>query len=445
MKKIILASLCVASALSFTGCVSEEDDIFSASAPVRLEETAETYTQRLSAATSGWAMEYYPTSELTAPKGQGYLLLAKFMPNLSVTVGMKNQFSTPANQYMEDTSSWEIITDNGPVLTFDTYNDCIHTFSSPEDVPSTSTDETGVGLEGDYEFVMIDVPEDGEFVMLKGKKRGTYTRLTRLDEGTDFKTYIEDIQAFNEEKFSASYPNMCVITLGDSIMKMANSSTGICSLFPYNGDQITDVSYHPFLITKRGGKYYLRFRDALNAPDGSEAQEFVYNSDQDIFTGVENENFTIEGDEPNSFFISAMDDGYIWRLTKTSQMSNELQTSYEALRTGFSSQGYTLNYIEFIKSDGQLQLAINFKYKQSNLTATYSFAGTQTENGYTLNYEAPAGAEISSNLLKTIPEIQEFLSTISAEYTVTANTTKFNLSEIKFFADENKWFVLTIE
>lgn len=446
MKKILLASLCVASAFTFTGCVSEEDDIFSASAPVRLEEAAETYTQRLSAATSGWAMEYYPTSETSAPKGLGYLLLAKFNPNLSVTVGMKNQFCTPANQYMEDTSSWEIITDNGPVLTFDTYNNCIHTFSSPEDVSSTSTDETGVGLEGDYEFVMIDVPEDGEFVMLKGKKRGTYTRLTRLDEGTDFQTYIEDVQAFTEDKFSSSYPNMCVITLGDSIMKMADASTGICNIFPYNGDEISDESYHTFLITKRGGKYYLRFRDPLNAPDGSEAQEFVYNSERDIFTGIENEEYTIDGDEPNAFFISAMESGYKWRLNRTSDMSESLKAAYETLRTGLSSQQYTLSNIEFGVTSGQIQCLINFKYnKQSNLTASYNYSGSQIENGYTLNYDSPSGNDLSANLINTIPEIKEFLTEISGEYTVTANTTKFNLSEIRFHADENKWFVLTIQ
>ena len=71
MKKIILASLCLTSALSFTGCVSEEDDIFDASAPVRLEEAAKTYTERLAASAGGWAMEYYPTEETSSPKGNG--------------------------------------------------------------------------------------------------------------------------------------------------------------------------------------------------------------------------------------------------------------------------------------------------------------------------------------------------------------------------------------
>lgn len=431
MKKILFASLCVASALTFTGCVSEEDDIFGSSAPVRLDEAAKTYTERLSSATAGWAMEYYPTSQTAAPKGLGYLLLAKFEPNLSVTVGMKNQFCTPADQYMEDTSSWEIITDNGPVLTFDTYNECIHVFSSPEDVPSTSTDETGVGLEGDYEFVMIDVPENGEFVMLKGKKRGTYTRLTRLDEGTDFETYINDIEDFRNRVFSSKAPNVCMLTLGDSVMKVANASTGICNIYPYDGNAISNESYHTFLVTKRGGKYYLRFRDALNAPDGKEAQEFVYDEERDLFTGVENPEYILEGDQPKEFFTWVMEEsGREWVLTRTSEMSDNVKEKYEALRTALSAARGTFNDLALKYENNGYICAINITANRQTKDYKYNINITPSETGYTFTIADPVNEE-SQRMLTTFPAIQDLLNVFATDFAVSATSSRFNMSTIK--------------
>ena len=432
MKKIILASLCVATALSFTGCVSEEDDIFSASATVRLDEAAETYTERLAAATGGWAMEYYPTSELTAPKGSGYLLLAKFMPNLSVTVGMKNQFCTPANQYMEDTSSWEVITDNGPVLTFDTYNDCLHVFSAPEDLPSTSdNDETGVGLEGDYEFVMIDVPEDGEFVMLKGKKRGTYTRLTRLEDGTDFQTYFSDIDNFNDSIFSASAPNDCMLTLGDSVMKMADANTGICNIYPYDGDAISDESYHPYLVTKRNGKFYLRFRDTMTASDGTEVQEFEYDANNHKFVSLDNPSCTIEGDIPSNFFTSAMtEDLRAWTLTRNAEMSADLKEKYEALRSALSAAKGTFNNLSFKYENDQYICDINCTVNKQTKEYKYIYTLTPTENGYTFAYQEGADSE-ANTMIERLTQIKDLLDMFETEYSVEATTTRFNMSTIK--------------
>lgn len=445
MNKILLTSLCLAAAMSFTGCVGEEEDIFDSSAPVRLDQAAETYTGRLAAATGGWAMEYYPTTELEAPKGLGYLLLTKFYPNQSVDVAMNNAFTTPANTYQMDTSSWEVITDNGPVLTFDTYNSCLHVFSSPEDVPSTTTNETGVGLEGDYEFVMIDVPEDGEFVMLKGKKRGTYVRLSRLDEGTDFRAYLDSVQAFRDRVFSASAPNLCVLNLGDSLMRMASANSGIVNIYPYDGDAIYDESYHPFLITQRGGNYYLRFRDALNAPDGTTEQEFMYDASRDLFTGVENPENLLQGEYPGTFFTYAMDaDNHSWRLQRTSVMSAEVQAAYEALRTEMSAAQYTLNYVQFTKSGDNVVCNVNCRVRNSTTNVPFSFNVTTTQDGGSLVYTGPA-TDVASTVANTFPSIVDLMETLSGEsYTISAGTTRFNMSTLRFSSADGKEFILTI-
>ena len=439
MKKIFSTTLLSAAALAFTGCAGEEDDIFSSSAANRLDQSKVTYTERLKSAADGWAMEYYPTKGVEGVQGKGYLLLMKFNDDESVRMAMKNEFS--GGTYLEDESAWQVIADNGPVLTFNTYNDCIHAFCDPKETPSLGL-ETGRGGEGDYEFVIIDLADGAASAMLKGKKRGTYDRLTRLEEGVDFRQYIEDVQAFGERMFSASAPNECVVTLGDSVMSMADASTGIPNIYPYGGDPILQESYHPYLITKRGGKYYMRFRDEMEAPDGTKAQEFVYDEGQDMFTGVDHPEFTIEGEEPAKFFMMAMEDGNTWRLSRTSDMSEDMKAKYEAVRTGFTSLRYTMNYIYWTLDEGQLMCVINLKTnRNATVNASYKFSMTPIDGGYTLSYDGPADTA-ASTIFSSVPAISNLFAEFTADFAVNAATTKFNLSNITFSTGETKWFTI---
>ena len=173
--------------------------MFDKTAAERLNEASALYSQRLTASPNGWAVQLYPTTQDEAPYGSGYLLMFRFHANKSVDASMDNLLSY--GKYLSATSSWDVITDNGPVLSFDTYNPVVHAFSDPEDLPQTGDkdnriDETGTGLGGDFEFIIVDAPEDASYMMLKGKKRGTYNLLTPVEEGVDFETYRSDVKAF---------------------------------------------------------------------------------------------------------------------------------------------------------------------------------------------------------------------------------------------------------
>ncbi len=111
MKKLLIGLSFVICHLSFsvalTSCAGEEDDIFSASAAERLNESSAKYSARLEAQPNGWAMQYYPTYSDEYPYGSGYLLLMDFNPDYSVRVAMNNRFS--GNVYKNDVSAWEVI------------------------------------------------------------------------------------------------------------------------------------------------------------------------------------------------------------------------------------------------------------------------------------------------------------------------------------------------
>jgi len=441
MNKIFSASLLFAAALTFVGCAGEEDDIFDKSAAERLNETASIYTERLEASAGGWAMEYYPTTDTVAPYGTGYLMLVKFNNNGSVNVAMNNVYTN--NTYLEDMSSFEVISDNGPVLTFNTYNKCLHTFSTPEDIASTSKDEQGTGFEGDYEFIMVDVPEDGDHIMLKGKKRGTYVRLSRLDEGENFETNLADVNSFMSKMFSTAAPNMDMVTLGDSVLRMADASTGRANLYPYDGDQIIDEQNFPFLITKRGGKYYLRFKEELNAPDGTTAQEFVYDETADKFVSLDNEAFSITGQEPKEFFVEALNGEHKWRLNRSSAKSDVFNTKFEAVRSAFSARNRTFNYVVFDITDGQMRVGFNYKPKSSGATTVYyNFSLADSDRGLSLTYTGPAN-DAAQNILNNYPSVLDLLNVFSGDYTATPGTTAFDLNTVTLTKDTNNWFTLT--
>ena len=58
------------------------------------------------------------------------------------------------------TSMYQIKGDMGPILSFDTYNHILHQFSDPN--------PDGLGYEGDYEFIILNVAKDK--IEVKGKE-----------------------------------------------------------------------------------------------------------------------------------------------------------------------------------------------------------------------------------------------------------------------------------
>ncbi len=435
----------VATALLITACAGEEDDIFSGSAAERLAQGALDAAARLESSPAGWAMEYYPTDETEEPYGLGYLLLTKFNSDGSATVGMNNAFSD--NAYLEDTSAWEVITDNGIVLTYNTYNKCIHAFSDPEDIEFTDTDETGYGCEGDYEFIVVDTQEEDapEYIMLKGKKRGMYIRLSRLEEGTVFEDYINDVQTFNSTMFSSSAPNYLLLTVGDDKMEMDDMSTGIPNIYEFGTDAIANESYHPYLVTKHNGAYHLRFRDEFSSPNGYTTQELVYNEELDCFIDPDDETCTINGPVPIEFFLSEMEDGGTWQLRRTSEMSEVAGSIFEEVYSAFSAMKYTLQYVRLTLSDEYLLCTLSYRNNSGRSgSVSYKYAYQTSDNTVTLAYEG-ASDTTAETVLGTIPSIQNLLDVLKGTMTISASTTRFDLTNIKLTSsDGDTWFVFTL-
>lgn len=461
MNKILSFALLCSAALSFTACVNEEDDLFDKSAAERLNEASALYSSRLTASPNGWAVQLYPTTKDEAPYGTGYLLLFRFNADKSVVASMNNSLSN--NEYWEDTSAWDVITDNGPVLTFNTYNKVVHTFSDPEDVPSTGTDtnpndETGTGIGGDYEFIIVDAPEDASYMMLKGKKRGTYNLLTPVKEGVDYESYLEDVKTFQSRTFSSDAPTFNVLHVGDSLYKMEDANDGIPNIYKYNEDAIMSESFNPMLITKLDNDYYLRFRDKKTY-EGITVQEFKYVPEKDAFVSVDNESCYICGDDPLRFFTQQLcKKDYRWQWNRSSTMSDDYNAAFMALSNKMSASKYTLSQTQLIVPNdltaekgkeittGDFKFRLTYAYNRRNYNLDYKFTWTKSDNKLVCSYDGPE-TDAGSIMLNTFPELQQLLNVLTGDVLVTAGDSGFNLNYIRLTSgsNPNMWFNVTMK
>lgn len=429
----------------FTGCVNEEDDLFSESAADRLEHSRVTYTERLIDSPAGWAMEYYLTTDTFDYKAKGYLLLADFNSDGSVKVGMNNAFSN--NQYLEDTSLWEVITDNGPVLTFNTYNSCIHCFSDPNDLPESITgnsrDETGLGAEGDYEFIMVDVPENGDSMIIKGKKRGTYVRMYRLEEGTDFNAYLTDVNKFRSDFFSASLPSHAMMHIGDTEYNLTDADTGIMTLYAVGADAVQENTTHPFLITKRHGRYYLRLRDAITAGN-EEIQEFFYDESSDRFVGIDNTSY-IYG-YPIMSFVEENISSKTVSVGISSNMSDKMKDVFDRLDTELRGRNQTFSSFNLSVDNGANTAAWVLRYNQGRGSVRYNYNMTIDKDAATMSFTYTSPGTNGENLMNLFPSLREAVNMFSQSFTVSPaiNTFDYRRLRLTSVADPELWFEISI-
>lgn len=452
MNKILTASLLLGAALTFSACSNEEDDIFDQSAAERLNAAVDLYSSRLEAQPNGWAMQLYPTLQNEAPYGNGYLVLIDFNPDQSVRVAMNNTLTN--GDFAQDISAWQVITDDGPVITFNTHNKVMHLFSDPNDVPSTGTndapnDETGTGIGGDYEFIIVDAPEDASYMMLKGKKRGTYNLLTPMEEGVDYSTYLSDVKNWMGMMFSSKSPTFDVIHFGDTLYKMEGASDGIPNIYPYDADAVLNESFDPFLVTKRGDQYYLRFRDA-HSTNGYTVQDFHYLADKDIFQSVDNEKCYISGDSPSRFFKQLMTDSVTrtWKTSLKDENSSAYASLVDALTDAMSPNSRTFQYVSLrhSKADGY-QIGITYRERKSTRTAYFNCEFSFGEDG-TVTISAPTPKDNNARTLVEAygAKVNDLLSFYATTFTITPNVTAFDLSSIKLVskADANKWVIMNL-
>ena len=174
MKKIFYA-IAAAAFVLVPSCQSFEPDVFEESSSVRMTSFLEDIRETLVSESNGWSLDYYPGS---AYAGTTF--------TLSFT-GQKVTVRHESAPSVSETSTYDLKSDDGAVLSFDTYNSIMHQYATP-----SSRQYQAKG--GDFEFEIRSFDKAAKTVTMIGKRSRNTCTLRPLAK--DAEAYLQGIAAF---------------------------------------------------------------------------------------------------------------------------------------------------------------------------------------------------------------------------------------------------------
>lgn len=298
-------------------CSNEEDNVFSDSAANRLTLSITDYSDLLKSSKDGWAMQFFP-SELEMG---GIAMTAKF-DGSEVELRSENSISYNGQSIATGSpvqSMYSVKSEQGIILTFNTYNVLLHYYSQPKDPDDVD------GYASDYEFVFQRVSEGRDSIFLKGKKYGNMMTLVKLS--SDAEKYISNVHSVDTAV--AMLPRTKFV-VGEK--KHHISFNGHKLILTPEGESEENAITLPYVYNDKGFRLY----EPL-VLDGKSYSNFEYNA--------ENGNIYAEGSDDNIPYPTKMEQflgakhawGFIMDLTTGSHEMNDELYNLIAEKKNFSS------------------------------------------------------------------------------------------------------------
>lgn len=349
--KFFAIFLFAAGMVSFPSCSNNEDDLFDEAPSIRMQQMLSNTQRVLVSADKGWAFDYYPDRNLSYG---GFAYVVSFTET-HATVGAEikpGEFCT---------SLYKLTNDNGPVLSFDSYNEIMHYFAKPDsDHPQA--------YDGDFEFIILDVKDD--VIKLRGKRTGNDMYMYRLDR--DPVDYLNDV-------VDMSY-DICLPDLVGSI-----GSTSLTGLIDPDVRNMTlkwgDESASEYFVPTDNG---IRFLNPLTV-EGVEISSLRYVHKDMTYTDsdgtapislkhVVSEDYILYEDIPGVYDIIYENGNASVRMElkptdrKTSFIMTGLNPEYDVEVTYDRSKGYPLFHSQQVAIDyvGDEKVLVWFTCKESD-------------------------------------------------------------------------------
>lgn len=422
MKKFLnisLLSLVVLSSLTLGSCKNEIDEIFDEDAVARLDKAKAEYTDILTSNGGKWQIEYYANAN-----EPGYVYLMTFRTDGSVTISGKNEWigyvegeSLKIPTYGSQTSLWEVITDNGPVLSFNSFNKYFHLFADPEDIPSLdeeATDETGYGHEGDYEFDLMSYSNDTLYI--SGKKYGIDMIMTRVDANVDDHVYMDEVVAMADSFFNAKIPQVYINLPNDTRWIVKNGASSILKMFREGADEISTAETHNVIITHDG----LSFMNPITL-DGYTIKNFIRQADGSLLCRDDNTT-TITADVLNNVYMTKT---FSWK-GDTVQCGGEFASLFNSLKNELNDYGKRKLSSVTMSYDNSLSryyISFGCLYQKRTFYANYYFTAEAVgDNQIKFNYsgELNDAAVVYGEKCPSMESIVQLLS--SRTFTLTTSS-----------------------
>ncbi len=273
--KSLLYVLMILPTLLLQSCLKDQEDIFDSPSSIRMQEVLDNAKKVLTSSENGWIFDYYPDRDLSYG---GYAYTVKFD---SKEATVRSELKIESGNAVS--SLYKLNNDNGPMLSFDSYNTLMHFFATP----SSSKYE---GQDGDFEFIIMNVTDD--LITLRGKRTGNTMYLRRLTK--DAKTYIAAAAAVIENiVISSAKGKAGALDIACEI----NLDTRRLNLTYMKGDLAVFVS-ECYLPNETG----IRFYNPIEI-DGATLSELAYNPDTNTFSGKDSKNndVTLVGQLPADY------------------------------------------------------------------------------------------------------------------------------------------------
>ena|ERR1035437_3486296 len=422
MKKYIHTFCLLFIALVFQSCLFQEELLFDKSASDRLTSTMKADNDSLLSAQNGWAMEYFAT-----PESPGYTLMIKFEKSSKAIISGKSELT--GNLIVSDSSLYEMIGDTGPVLTFNTYNKVLHKFSDP--------DVSGLGLQGDYEFVVLKATTNQ--IVLKGKKRGVTILLNKFPLNITWQQHFSDIDAMNTFLFNGA-TNPLDLVVGNDTLIAYNGSTHIFRVAKPGEDPVLLGNDHPFIVTNYG----LRFQ-SMDSLNNYSFQNFKLSDNKKQLVSTENPAVYIAGPVLNKFLYS---DFSLWKADAT-QMSDNFKSAIKTLSDALIVKYLGKRNFEYIAVTNKANYANSIIIHVTGVDATYRIlfspvTGTTDKIMISLPLDNTNLYDNNGKKFYTeVPAIKTTLEAFCGEYIVSTDL-PLNVKTVKYTRVDNplQYFVV---
>ena len=220
--------------LALTGvlssCSFEQEDYFPESASLRITHLNEQLQERLVAQSDtnaqkyGWVIQYFVAGTDDA-SFEGFNIFGRFYDNGRATLASNHRFlrNGNANKYTEHSSFYEMLAEEGPVLSFNTWNDILTVLEdpvSPSIAPATISPD-GEGMNGDHNLVLTNYSDTS--IVFRGERHGAVTRFIPCDR--PWKDYMEAV-AKTKSDITSAFITSYYVTNGTDTMYFSGLSRG---------------------------------------------------------------------------------------------------------------------------------------------------------------------------------------------------------------------------
>lgn len=396
-------------------CRNEEADIFSASPAERLNKAISDYQTILTNAENGWEMDYFANE--VSP---GYTLLVKFNQSGNAILAARSELTTNG-AYEQDSCLFDIIGDNGPVLTFNTFSKILHVFSNPEN-------PDGYGLKGDYEFVIVKAHSDT--VWMKGKKYGAEILLCKMPSGVHWQQFINERSDFSTLLFSEKAPAL-TLKIDKATYSFSGGNSRVFSAKRSGANQTAfDV---PFIVTKDGIRLFREIE-----LDGVKFRSFRLNETKSGLVSVESPAYTLSGVEDLATFFMA-DANLVWDFIPSGfsvTLNQYHQAIIQSVQTLYGADAVSIS-LKYSTIRRSFVLALNYTVGTTTTEGLLDLSiNANNKDMLTILYKG-AGDAKGLQFYNDVEGLDDFISAISSAFAL-STTAKINPKEIKFTIATNQ-------